>query len=73
MDFDESEDTDEARWLDSELDALLSSGLPFPKSPSLQQQQEDFIGDGGCSRREREERGWWTVRFQQILRELLRK
>ena len=55
------------------LVGILSSGLPLPKSPSIQMdeaskgQRRDAI-DG-----EREERGWWTLRFQQVLRELQRE
>ncbi|KAI0755830.1 Dbl homology domain-containing protein [Fomes fomentarius] len=55
------------------LVGILSSGLPLPKSPSIQfdeaakGERRDAI-DG-----EREERGWWTLRFQQVLRELQRE
>ena len=55
------------------LVGILSSGLPLPKSPSIQfdeaakGQRRDAV-DG-----EREERGWWTLRFQQVLRELQRE
>ena len=56
------------------LAGILSSGLPLPKSPSMQlgnaerAQQRDASAEG-----EREERGWWTLRFQQVLRELQRE
>ncbi|KAI0739440.1 hypothetical protein C8Q80DRAFT_1198706 [Daedaleopsis nitida] len=55
------------------LVGILASGLPLPKSPSIQfdeankGQRRDAV-DG-----EREERGWWTLRFQQVLRELQRE
>ncbi|KAI0065141.1 hypothetical protein BV25DRAFT_140206 [Artomyces pyxidatus] len=52
--------------------AILASGLPLPKSPSLQL-QEVVRGRGGDDiQQEREERGWWSLRFQQVLRELQR-
>jgi hypothetical protein len=65
--------------VDLELDTrnsvlgLLASGLPLPKSPSVQ--FEDVQRGQGCDprRQEREERGWWSLRFQQVLRELLRQ
>lgn len=55
------------------LVGILASGLPLPKSPSIQlgeavQGQRREVADG-----EREERGWWSLRFQQVLRELQRE
>ncbi|KAG6917414.1 hypothetical protein DXG01_002683 [Tephrocybe rancida] len=54
--------------------SLLASGLPLPKSPSAQ------IADIQCGAsdeapmmQEREERGWWSLRFQQVFRELQRQ
>ncbi|KAI0764172.1 hypothetical protein BD413DRAFT_680504 [Trametes elegans] len=56
------------------LVGILSSGLPLPKSPSMQFQDGAQAQDGGDhTRGEREERGWWTLRFQQVLRELHRE
>lgn len=54
--------------------SILASGLPMPKSPSMQfdehslqaQPQADTI------ELEREERGWWSLRFHQVLREFQR-
>ncbi|KAK1235576.1 Protein T2, partial [Marasmius sp. AFHP31] len=48
------------------LDTILASGLPPPKSPSMQ------LGgtEGDCVKLEREERGWWSMRFQQVLKEM---
>jgi hypothetical protein len=54
------------------VESLLASGLPLPKSPSLQM-DENMQQNGNGRRREREERGWWSLRFQQVLRELQRK
>lgn len=45
---------------------LLDAGLPVPKSPSVQ----ILDGQGDSMQQEREERGWWTVRFQQVLQEM---
>jgi len=45
---------------------LLDAGLPVPKSPSAQ----ILDGQGDSMQQEREERGWWTVRFQQVLQEM---
>ncbi|KAJ3746083.1 hypothetical protein DFH05DRAFT_1483662 [Lentinula detonsa] len=53
------------------LESILQTGLPFPKSPSLQLADES-MGRGGISdsmQMEREERGWWSLQFQQSLRE----
>ncbi|KAI9058954.1 hypothetical protein FKP32DRAFT_1680281 [Trametes sanguinea] len=61
------------------LVGILSSGLPLPKSPSMQfgeTAQGGGEADGGedaAARGEREERGWWTLRFQQVLREMQRE
>ena len=50
--------------------SILASGLPLPKSPSVQiaEAQKSAVGDAAL--REREERGWWALRFQEILYEL---
>ncbi|PSR74499.1 hypothetical protein PHLCEN_2v9796 [Hermanssonia centrifuga] len=68
--------------VDLELDTqksvmeILNTGLPLPKSPSVQ------ISDMGRTNlirtisevdKEREERGWWALRFQQVLREMQRQ
>lgn len=46
--------------------AILASGLPLPKSPSAQ-----LIEKGADpAQQEREARGWWALRFQQVLREM---
>lgn len=62
---------------------ILHTGLPLPKSPSLQMRDGQRLGidvnkstggkDGSDADREREERGWWTLRFQQVLREVQRR
>ena len=56
---------------------ILASGLPLPKSPSAQmiEAAAATMGErlkGGDGEREREERGWWALRFQQTLAEMQR-
>ncbi|KAJ3824333.1 hypothetical protein F5880DRAFT_1560595 [Lentinula raphanica] len=55
------------------LESILQTGLPFPKSPSLQLTDEMTLARGGNVadnvQMEREERGWWSLQFQQSLRE----
>ncbi|KAH7914933.1 hypothetical protein BJ138DRAFT_1078560 [Hygrophoropsis aurantiaca] len=50
--------------------SILASGLPLPKSPSMQ--AEGAAGGIGsdAKQQEREERGWWSLRFHQILQEV---
>ena len=67
------------------LAGILSAGLPLPKSPSIQQLEDGarahqprkaagaHLGAGADADGEREERGWWTLRYQQVLRELQRE
>ncbi|GLB42761.1 hypothetical protein LshimejAT787_1202100 [Lyophyllum shimeji] len=56
---------------------LLASGLPMPKSPSVQIADMRARAGGADGDREgegeREERGWWSLRFQQVFRELQRQ
>ena len=67
--------------VDLELDTqksvmdILNTGLPLPKSPSVQLKDNERLGSRVISDadREREERGWWTLRFQQVLREIRRQ
>jgi len=52
--------------------AILASGLPLPKSPSTQL-EEALLGQASDTvQQEREERGWWSLRFHQVLRETRR-
>ena len=56
--------------------AILNTGLPLPKSPSVQGEQMDRLRTMGRisdTDQEREERGWWALRFQQVLREMQRQ
>lgn len=53
--------------------SLLASGLPLPKSPSIQDADLQRGEEKDSTREEREERGWWSVRFQQVFRELQRQ
>ena len=52
----------------SSVSSILESGLPLPKSPS--QQVAETTAD--AAQQEREARGWWALRFQQVLREVQR-
>jgi hypothetical protein len=53
--------------------AILNSGLPIPKSPSIQMEDAQLGYPEDTRRQEREERGWWSLRFQQVLREMQRQ
>ncbi|KAJ7577970.1 hypothetical protein C8J56DRAFT_1060654 [Mycena floridula] len=55
------------------MHSILTSGLPMPKSPSLQIQETQENDKPDNRRREREARGWWSLRFQQVLREMQRQ
>lgn len=75
--------TDFFSGLDSEddvrnaMDSLLYAGLPMPKSPSVQihENRTNVVAEKkeDCKRLEREERGWWSMRFKQVLREFQRQ
>ena len=55
------------------ISSLIGSGLPMPRSPSGHfaqiggTEESRFLGD------EREERGWWSLRYQQVFREFQRQ
>jgi serine/arginine repetitive matrix protein 2 len=53
--------------------AILASGLPFPKSPSIHIEEASQGKAANDQAMEREERGWWALRFQQIMREMQRQ
>ena len=53
--------------------SLLASGLPLPKSPSVQMEDMEKNRQNDVALREREERGWWALRFQQTLRDFQRE
>lgn len=59
--------------------AILNTGLPLPKSPSVQMGDVGRVVGSGTADlvndhdKEREERGWWALRFQQVLREVQRQ
>lgn len=53
--------------------SILSSGLPLPKSPSQLLDEFDKGRPSDATEEEREERGWWAVRFRQVLREMQRQ
>ncbi|KXN83255.1 hypothetical protein AN958_01660 [Leucoagaricus sp. SymC.cos] len=48
------------------LTSLLGSGLPLPKSPSGRFPKSSSR-EGDASIQEREERGWWSFRFHQVM------
>ena len=50
------------------VSAILASGLPLPKSPSAQMAEQG----ADPTEQEREARGWWGLRFQQVFREMQR-
>jgi hypothetical protein len=54
------------------LGSILASGLPLPKSPSFQKEEEAKGVVADAVQMEREERGWWSLRFQQVLHEIQR-
>ncbi|KAF6742865.1 hypothetical protein DFP72DRAFT_935979 [Ephemerocybe angulata] len=57
-------------WL--AVSSLVSSGLPMPKSPSGQFPDLEYSRSGQEAREvEREERGWWSLRYQQVLGEMV--
>ena len=67
-------DSDEAADFRYTVSCLLSSGLPMPKSPSGQLSTNHMGTTETDSKTvEREERGWWSLRFQQVLGELRRR
>ncbi|KAK7681823.1 hypothetical protein QCA50_015170 [Cerrena zonata] len=53
--------------------AIISTGLPLPKSPSVQMADVRSGHGSDIVEQEREERGWWSLRFQQIMREMQRQ
>ncbi len=55
---------DDDRLRRTVVDSLVASGLPIPKSPSLQ-----LVGSE--KRQEREERGWWSLRFREVLKDVV--
>ncbi|KZT20025.1 hypothetical protein NEOLEDRAFT_1245464 [Neolentinus lepideus HHB14362 ss-1] len=52
--------------------SILASGLPMPKSPSVQIQDVPVAQEIHLGHLEREGRGWWAMRFQQVYREMRR-
>ncbi|KAF8623275.1 hypothetical protein AX17_007481 [Amanita inopinata Kibby_2008] len=52
------------------ISSLVGSGLPIPKSPSAQVLDVQKGQKSDPAEREREERGWWSLRFQQVLQEM---
>jgi hypothetical protein len=68
-------------WSDRTMDthlalaSLVGSGLPMPRSPSGT--LPDAFGESGSFKQglgdEREERGWWSLRYQQVFREFYRQ
>lgn len=52
--------------------SILASGLPLPMSPSQQLDEAQKGRPTDLVLEEREERGWWSLRFQQVLKEMQR-
>lgn len=50
------------------VSGIVTSGIPLPKSPSAQMAEQG----ADPVEQEREARGWWGLRFQQVLREMQR-
>ncbi|KAF8896881.1 hypothetical protein CPB84DRAFT_1202903 [Gymnopilus junonius] len=55
------------------VSSLVGSGLPIPRSPSGQFPDSYQEKDGILSGEERQERGWWSLRYQQVFREFRRQ
>lgn len=55
------------------ISSLIGSGLPMPRSPSGQFAQIGGTAEGRFLGDEREERGWWSLRYQQVFREFQRQ
>ncbi|KAF8966078.1 hypothetical protein BDZ97DRAFT_1993886 [Flammula alnicola] len=55
------------------VSSLVGSGLPIPRSPSGTFPDMRGGGDNAFWGDEREERGWWSLRYQQIFREFQRQ
>lgn len=55
--------------------SILASGLPMPRSPSMQLEGRDIEVEPSTdtTEQEREERGWWSLRFHQVMREFQRQ
>jgi hypothetical protein len=66
-------DIDLAADTKSSVLSVMASGLPLPKSPSIQVEDASVDAVPDRLQQEREERGWWSVRFQQVLREMYRR
>ncbi|KAF8151716.1 hypothetical protein B0H34DRAFT_728735 [Crassisporium funariophilum] len=55
------------------VSSLVGSGLPMPRSPSGHFPEILGTNGKGFAGGEREERGWWSLRYQQVFRELQRQ
>jgi hypothetical protein len=55
------------------ISSLIGSGLPMPRSPSGHLPQNGGTEEGRFLGDEREERGWWSLRYQQVFREFQRQ
>jgi hypothetical protein len=57
------------------VSSLTASGLPIPRSPSGNLPETCSAGGDRApgSSDEREERGWWSLRYQQVFREFQRQ
>lgn len=55
------------------VSSLVASGLPIPRSPSGTFPDMRGGPDNTFTGGEREERGWWSLRYRQVFRELQRQ
>lgn len=55
------------------VSSLVTSGLPIPRSPSGTFPDMRGGPDSTFTGGEREERGWWSLRYRQVFRELQRQ
>lgn len=69
------QDTCSDQLIDAHLaiSSLIGSGLPMPRSPSGHLPQNGAMEEGRFLGDEREERGWWSLRYQQVFREFQRQ
>jgi hypothetical protein len=55
---------------DDKLTSIIRSGMPFPKSPSMQVEGQRVYGDRDGRELEREARGWWSLQFEKVMKEM---
>lgn len=53
--------------------AIMATGLPMPKSPSVQLMEKPVNDEIDARQLEREERGGWSLRFRQVFQQMRRQ